>query len=291
MNTWDYCIPPDPQLRVSWAHKAVCGGGTNSYGEGTCANQMPLSQPLVDSARHEVRCCMDQETWDADSSAPNQVRSQQRAPIIHPNSLWQRRGGRCPWNVVGATRMAGTGRFNCLANVRTWSVSKWICENEFGGRLCTTQELQQDCTQGTGCGFDNRRVWSSEQNAVCGASTNGGSCGGRSSIPMRNNLEALHGVRCCASHAWQPAGSASYQCPWVTSGACQQSKTHAEAQQYCQGLHQGSRLCTENEVGRECAKYSGCGFDDDLVWTSTRAECDLAFLSANGNANGRCYNH
>lgn len=284
--TWDYCITPGPQLTVVDSHKAVCGGGTGSYGEEVCHVYDPLSQPAGDSTTHEVRCCMEQGSWDAVSTPTNQVLSQQRAPIIHPNSLWQRRGGTCPSNVIGATRVAGTGYYNCVGNVRTWRASKWICENQFGGRLCTTQELQQDCTKGTGCGFDHVRVWSSDYDAVCGASENGGACGGRSVIPMRHDLEANYGVRCCASHAWQPAGTAENPCPWTTSGECQTSKTHAEAEQYCQGLHQDARLCTEDEVGRECAARSGCGFDDDLVWTRTPSQCDAAYASEGMRGDG-----
>ena len=41
---------------------------------------------------------------------------------------------------------------------KTYSEAKDICENK-GFRLCTVSEVQALKPAGTGCGFDNRRIW------------------------------------------------------------------------------------------------------------------------------------
>ena len=37
-----------------------------------------------------------------------------------------------------------------------------------GGRLCTFEEMMNDETQGTGCGHDNRLIWSSDSSLSSG---------------------------------------------------------------------------------------------------------------------------
>jgi prepilin-type N-terminal cleavage/methylation domain-containing protein len=50
------------------------------------------------------------------------------------------------------------GDWQCTDNV-TWLEAKNICEAE-GSRLCTVEELENDITRGTGCGFDSHMIWS-----------------------------------------------------------------------------------------------------------------------------------
>ena len=42
----------------------------------------------------------------------------------------------------------------------TWPETDAFCK-DLGGRLCTQMELENDCTAGTGCGYDAFLVWSS----------------------------------------------------------------------------------------------------------------------------------
>ena len=42
----------------------------------------------------------------------------------------------------------------------TFEESKEICSS-YGGRLCTIDEIQDKQAQGTGCGYDAQRIWSS----------------------------------------------------------------------------------------------------------------------------------
>ena len=41
---------------------------------------------------------------------------------------------------------------------KTLEQARDVCSG-FGARLCTTKELKDDCTAGTGCGFDDKTVW------------------------------------------------------------------------------------------------------------------------------------
>lgn len=72
---------------------------------------------------------------------------------------WKKRSDSCPW----AESDAGMG--GCRHNKKL-AQAKGICEGA-DARLCTKQELEADCTRGTGCGHDADLVWSSlERGAV-----------------------------------------------------------------------------------------------------------------------------
>merc|ERR1712019_174763 len=53
-------------------------------------------------------------------------------------------------------------------------------------------------------------------------------------------------------------------------GECLGEATHGEATQACEAL--GARLCTAKELRRNCAQGTGCGFDREIVWSSTEAD-------------------
>jgi len=42
---------------------------------------------------------------------------------------------------------------------------------------------------------------------------------------------------------------------------------HGEAAALCAAG--GGRLCTKAELEADCAKFTGCAHDDDLIWSST----------------------
>ena len=52
-----------------------------------------------------------------------------------------------------------TGGTTCTAH--TFAVAKDTCENTYGGRLCTMQEVLDGVVAGTGCSYDTMYVWTS----------------------------------------------------------------------------------------------------------------------------------
>jgi len=81
---------------------------------------------------HELRCC-------ADSAV----------------SSFFSKHDECPLNVWGASQFEGT----CYHSV-TWNDGRNICE-QYGGRLCTKDELLADCTRASGCSHNQDMIWSS----------------------------------------------------------------------------------------------------------------------------------
>jgi hypothetical protein len=84
----------------------------------------------------------------------------------------------------------------------------------------------------------------------------------------------LHEVTCCAD----TAGTGFEQrypstCPDVwgeadTNGqACAHALNVADAVVHCSAM--GGRLCTADELERDCTRDTGCGHNWDLVWSST----------------------
>lgn len=108
--------------------------------------------------------------------------------------------------------------------------------------------------------------------AVCGRS-------GRCSSDEPNGLHpasatSLHEVRCCSDtpiSGWhQPPG-----CPYATSylggprgPGCYDDQTHSAAAAIC--AENGARLCTRQELLDDCTRFTGCGHDTALIWSSTK---------------------
>merc|ERR1712176_1141246 len=129
----------------------------------------------------------------------------------------------------------------------------------------------------TGCRFDNRHVWSSspvdpppvvdstqEFQVVCGK---GSGCPDGDEQPAV--VSEKHSVRCCADNQVGPGWKKRDQCDvWATSlwPDCHET-SFAEATQLC-GLA-GARLCTKTELADMCTFQTGCGFDNDLIWSSS----------------------
>lgn len=91
-------------------------------------------------ALHEVRCCSDEA-------------------IVR----WQDKG--C--GIWAESKFDGN---ECYTE-KNFFEAKCICDKH-GGRLCTKQELKDDCTKGTGCGFDAEIVWTSVSFECCIKSIN-----------------------------------------------------------------------------------------------------------------------
>ena len=93
--------------------------------------------------RHEVTCCTD------DDSSTNA-------------GFAQRYPGTCS-DIWGAREDTGaedgTGDYTCQSNLN-WAEAGAFC-GLIGGRLCTTDELDRDCSRGGGCDLDTELVWTS----------------------------------------------------------------------------------------------------------------------------------
>merc|ERR1739848_158253 len=53
---------------------------------------------------------------------------------------------------------------------------------------------------------------------------------------------------------------------------CYENKSYYEAQNIC--VSAGGRLCTKTELEGKCTEDSGCGFDNDLIWSDTQGFLD-----------------
>merc|ERR1712019_327253 len=84
------------------------------------------------------------------------------------------------------------------------------------------------------------------------------------------NYDVDHDVRCCSNTA-KPGWIKRRGCSvWARSkfdGVCMRNKNFLEAECICEKY--GGRLCTKEEIDRDCSARTGCRLDKELVWTST----------------------
>ena len=87
----------------------------------------------------------------------------------------------------------------------------------------------------------------------------------------QNSIDTdLHEVRCCSDTEitdWVNRNGI-----WTESnigGSCHLEKTWSEAYYICDGV--GARLCTQQELEDGTASSTGCGLNNDLIWSSTEA--------------------
>ena len=256
---WSSSVPLPPFETGVWI---VLGKGTESL----------VELDLLSVQR--IRCC-------ADSDAP--ITGWLRQPQCE---VWSRSAPGC-----------ATGDYEEASQ---------ICE-EAGGRLCTKQEVQDGCTLQTGCNFDNFFIWSRSPGyleasevgssqpsstlapgasnpptvlpfdgdllyVVCGDVTN------TTCTEMEGGIEAIaavseeHAVSCCSDGelpGWvQNPGCAVWASSLVgTDPQCLPTEGFALADFNC--FLSGGRLCTRDELVTGCTVNSGCGFESDLVWSSS----------------------
>ena len=208
---------------------------------------------------HEVRCCSDTRI-----------------------NRWSKRSESCPW----AESDAGMG--GCHSD-KTFAEAEAICI-EAGARLCTKDELEADCTAGTGCGHDRDLIWSSDVQTTPSADplpppplppppsaspstalrfVECGRVGNCAEPAGWVAASELHEVRCCSDTRINRWSKRSESCPWADSvdgmGGCHSDKTFAEAEAIC--IEAGARLCTKDELEADCTASTGCGHDSDLIWS------------------------
>lgn len=121
---------------------------------------------------------------------------------------------------------------------------------------------------------------------ACGSSFSS-SCGGQTA--SANEAED-HEVRCCrdsAATGWTQPSNRKDICADVWGRStdanedCQHALNHEEASAMCAAM--GGRLCTAEELLGDCTHNTGCGHNNDLIWSST--EAPDAGNTDTGNAN------
>jgi hypothetical protein len=188
---------------------------------------------------------------------------------VRDTPVTKRMAVRCCWN---KNAKLTHDHYGCHRS-KTYSEAKEICENK-GFRLCSVQEIENHKAAGTGCGFDDRKVWTAS-NGEDGDDDNENEgktvdTGGRKmkSIAGDGANEAFPeqltpvgerlSVRCCHD--------TKTKIPMQDYG-CNTMKTYDEAEQICN--NKGYRLCSIQEVKEGRVKGTGCGMDGHRIWTDS----------------------
>ena len=126
---------------------AACGSG-GSGGRDYCKGEYSYKDP---SEQLGVRCCVYNET------RPERVVGPDGITWNHGNSDWDGWSTYCEAdNIYGESVEVGG---SCLR--ADYDTAVETC-NELGYRLCTVQELSDNCASWSGCGFDAEMVWAAE---------------------------------------------------------------------------------------------------------------------------------
>jgi len=101
-----------------------------------------------------------------------------------------------------------------------------------------------------------------------------------SSVEPTKALTKLRNIKNCNNphHPGPSVAKVGYTLPGIegvwgmskvgnTGNKCVHAATFDEAKQICAAIPNG-RLCTEKEVKNECASWTGCGHDADLIWVT-----------------------
>ena len=89
--------------------------------------------------------------------------------------------------------------------------------------------------------------------------------------PYCGSPDELHEVTCCADSSrsgFQQSYQATCDDVWGSRNVedCEHGLNYDDAFAYCE--NKGGRLCTADELARDCSRDGGCGHNRDLVWTS-----------------------
>jgi hypothetical protein len=222
---------PECEIEESDFYWIVCGK------LGSCPAQQKKAH--VDET-HEVRCC-------SDTAKPG-------------------------WSKKGICDVWGGSLLPTCKDNETYASATQICEDN-NARLCTKVELELGCTSGSGCSHDKDNVWSStpweeEQShfIVCGKGKN---CNGMDFSVAGDNEQ--HEVTCCSDEekpGWNQKSGCNVWAKSKISGSCH-SLTYDAADHLCS--KNGARLCSKQEILDKCAKNSGCGNNNELIWSETIA--------------------
>jgi len=122
------------------------------------------------------------------------------------------------------------------------------------------------------CAIDDRAPSYDTREIVCGSTR--GTC--RNNPVKEANPDEKHAVRCCSdtprngfirnypntcpSNVWGES-----EINGVCHGEGQSAKTFDQARALCNGI--GARLCSSEELLKDCTRNSGCGFDSFYNWS------------------------
>jgi len=131
-------------------HKVVCG----RHNPRECKESDRWETDI--HAKHEVRCCTDVKPTNALKKKHNM---KDCANPHKPGPSVKKAGGRLPGiNGVWGMSKVGTSGDMCVHSA-TFDEAVAICERIDGGRLCTENELKNECTSHTGCMHDLDLIW------------------------------------------------------------------------------------------------------------------------------------
>jgi len=143
-NAWVWGVEACDAVETD-CHLIACGSTANG-----CASEEPYCAPNAEL--HEVSCCSDTDVTPDDGVN---------------DWVGTGSGGRalCTTGIFGFRRPDGTNGSCNHAATYTAAVA-WCADN--GGRLCTADEVNNDCTRGTGCSHDGDLQWTSSQQSGAG---------------------------------------------------------------------------------------------------------------------------
>jgi len=166
--------------------------------------------------------------------------------------------GRC----VNAVENSGT---NCFSDDDCTCSRRHLVEHNSLRGLGT--EIVDIAAESCECAIDPRAPSYDNREIVCGSTQ--GSCRGD---PVREaNPDEKHAVRCCSDTPLAGFIRKFNTCPsnvWGESeidGVCHGSKTFDQAREICSSIN--ARLCTKEELLKDCTRNSGCGFDSFYNWS------------------------
>jgi len=199
------------------------------------------------------------------------------------------------------------GLGGCSGQV-TWDDATSFC-GAVGARLCTAAELSAKETSSTGCKYDKQLLWSSTE-------CDGGYSlvSGKGEFTDCASETAVERTRCCADASGGPvvppvpaptpmpivaSASSCEDLGWTNLakgsssvcgesddglGGCSGELTWTEATSFCGAV--GARLCTAAELSAKETKATGCGYDSQLLWSSTECDGGFSIVSGTGDASG-----
>jgi len=142
-----------------------------------------------------------------------------------------------------------SGAWGCHSG-KTFYEATQICADA-GGRLCTLEELLADETHATGCGFDNRRLWTLSECGEDAFWTAPGKSSSTNSYPVLCAPRSIElNVRCCADR--------TSCCPYLCDG--DECSTACDGPEYCcesEDCQEGYCGCVPDCQGKECGD-DGC---------------------------------
>jgi len=163
----------------------------------------------------------------------------------------------------------------------SWNDAVDMC-SAVGGRLCTKDELTNNCAKNSRCPYKGKMVWSStsKENKDYFKGQSYYIVQGKSDAPCRDKLDKkcttravykdqLWSVVCCADArivGWKKSGCSVYTHP--KDPICGKLSWH-DAVDACRDI--GGRLCTVEELTNNCVKNHKCGYNSQMVWSSMLA--------------------